>query len=358
MIKSKLIRFFLFNAIGRSLLVVGAAGLGFLLYMKLSGHLTPGPLSATQLHGQPIAGYSSHAEFEKECKHCHAPMHCITADRCQTCHLEIAQQRAGANGLHGVLPGTARCQTCHIEHRGRDADISHVPLTNIDHSRMTDFDLSRHANTFEGGPMICEDCHTGHRFTADAVDCITCHEGQDVAFVTEHRDEYNDNCASCHDGSDRMIGFEHDQVYALEYAHQQVECESCHVGKMFSGTPANCAGCHEEPELHKGIFGFNCTRCHTAQAWAPAQLTRHPFLMSHGEEGNLPCETCHIDTYTKYPCYSCHDSDEMLAVHLEWDIHAYENCVDCHPTGRGGEGKDMVSTRSPIDLVQSLGAND
>ena len=96
-------------------------------------------------------------------------------------------------------------------------------------------------------------------------------------------------------------------------------------GRVFAGTATDCAGCHEDPEIHLGIFGVQCERCHVASAWLPAQLTVHTFLVDHGEQADfadLTCETCHENTYTEYPCYSCHDVQEMEDYHTEIDIHA------------------------------------
>jgi hypothetical protein len=295
----------------------------------------PGPVSDRAARGTALNGYSSHAEFEKECSHCHAPLHCITANRCQDCHLDIAKQRADAVGLHGVLPGTARCQTCHIEHRGRDAVISQVPLANIDHGQLTGFSLALHTEDYAGDPLVCDDCHIGHQFAPQSVDCINCHADHDPILIADHRAEFGDRCLECHDGRDRMRAFDHDQVYPLAGAHAEVACQDCHADHVYVGTAADCAACHQEPALHAGQFGFRCDQCHTAAAWAPAQFRLHPFLAALGSAGDLPCQVCHVDSYTHYPCDSCHDRHEMRTVHLALDIDEIDDCTGCHPTGPG-----------------------
>ena len=64
--------------------------LGLVFGEGLSGHFHkytfPGPLSDSQ-GAEPMGGFSSHAEFEQECGHCHAPLHCVTDTQCQDCHI-------------------------------------------------------------------------------------------------------------------------------------------------------------------------------------------------------------------------------------------------------------------------------
>jgi hypothetical protein len=167
-------------------------------------------------------------------------------------------------------------------------------------------------------------------------DCITCHAQESHDDMALHIETYGSECTSCHDGVDRMAGFDHNQVFALDGGHEAVECDTCHEAKVFAGTSSLCGDCHPEPDLHAGIFGMDCTRCHSTTAWAPAELKMHTFVLEHGGESVDSCETCHAGTYTEYPCYSCHDDAEMQLVHLDDGIIAINNCVECHPTGRGG----------------------
>ena len=105
--------------------------------------------------------------------------------------------------------------------------------------------------------------------------------------------------------------------------------------------PHECRACHEEPDVHADRFGLNCARCHTLQAWKPALLTRHTFLLDHGGEGQVACQTCHTDSYSAHTCYECHDHtpEQMEEVHAREGILAFERCAACHPTGRAGEGE-------------------
>lgn len=111
------------------------------------------------------------------------------------------------------------------------------------------------------------------------------------------------------------------------------------VGEGGQVDPHRCVACHEEPAVHADRFGLNCARCHTPQYWKPALLVRHTFLLDHGGEGQVTCQTCHVANYYENSCYGCHDHtvSDMQQVHLAEAIVAYDDCVLCHPTGVEGE---------------------
>ena len=326
-----------------TVMLVGGYGL------KAEGHLSPGPVSAIHPQNQPISGYVSHADFDKECGHCHAPIHCITDDRCQDCHQNIARQRAEGFGLHNALPGTEKCQTCHVEHQGSDYSLTTLALQNINHERLSGFSLERHQQGYSGEALDCHSCHSQDSFARSTLDCITCHSEADHDYLAAHIQEYGTGCVDCHDGKDRMIDFDHDLLYSLDGAHRQVECDACHLNDQYLDAPVTCEGCHPEPGLHANLFGTDCVRCHTTSAWAPAQLTQHTFLLNHDNSTDQieACETCHAGTYTEYPCYGCHEQGEMVAAHMGHEIQNLEDCIACHPTGReSAKATDITSSAS------------
>jgi hypothetical protein len=140
--------------------------------------------------------------------------------------------------------------------------------------------------------------------------------------------------------------------------------------------PHECRACHEEPAVHAERFGLDCSRCHTLEAWKPALLVRHTFLLDHGDEGEIACQTCHTHTYFEHTCYECHEHDieEMRTVHINEEIEDFEYCAECHPTGREGEAAflgygrsgqalreqpaddDSISQRGGGDFVEESGA--
>ena len=121
--------------------------------------------------------------------------------------------------------------------------------------------------------------------------------------------------------------------------------------------PHHCASCHEEPEIHADLFGVNCARCHSATAWTPAVLTSHVFLLDHGGEGEVSCQTCHPAKYGVYDCYACHDNhqyEEMEEVHLAEDIKEFDTCADCHPTGVEGEAGQLMEQQPELKYPSRL----
>jgi len=355
----------LFSRWGKLLLTaVLLIGFGTAFVLHNGGHMSPGLLSAAQNEETHRGGYLSHASFEQECTYCHAPIHCVTEDRCQGCHYEIAEQRLQADALHGRLPATIRCQTCHVEHQGRDAHITEIALENWDHNLLAAFDLELHQTNYDGQPMECYDCHENGRLDAETINCISCHKTADAVQMNDHLALYGTDCMGCHDGHGQTQPFDHEATYSLTAAHADADCAACHANQVFAGTARTCKGCHEEPQIHVGIFGTDCTRCHAATAWSPAHLVQHTFVMAHGGDESTPCQTCHQDNYTDYPCYTCHDTREIRLRHNQNETVTTNNCISCHPTGRlsndhaiehqaGNGGETAVSNEAPSAVNSS-----
>jgi hypothetical protein len=284
----------------------------------------------------PGANVCGHADFEEECLLCHVPVHCLSANRCQACHKEIAKERTEASGLHGKLPGTNQCQNCHTEHQGRDAVITDVAFQNIDHAALTGFSLEHHQHETAETAMTCQSCHPQGEFAAAAVPCRECHADADAAFMDAHEREFGQRCLDCHDGTGRMRDFQHDAVFPLEGVHAEHDCIACHADQRYVKTARNCIDCHEEPPVHAGAFGQACHRCHTTNGWGNAQLREHIFPLDHGAETASACEVCHEETYTRYTCYGCHDAHTPTlaqARHPDTPLSDLATCADCHPTG-------------------------
>lgn len=323
-------------------------------WMKMNNALSPGELSAVQMRGEILEGYTSHAEFEQQCTHCHAPMHCIEDDRCQSCHMDVARQRTQMEGLHSRLPGTSNCRTCHPEHRGREAMMTEFAFLNIDHAALTGFSLEKHHLDYDDQVMNCESCHLQNQYLETSLDCITCHSTEDPEYMETHRLEYGDGCLQCHDGFDRMMDFDHDLIYELSGGHNGLECADCHPDHQYTGISTTCIDCHEDPDLHLGVFGTDCERCHTIASWENARLTEHVFLLDHGDEGRIDCITCHEERYSEFTCYGCHDhqQQDMETFHLDLDIPLEEitACATCHPTGAAGEAERLAELKNVLQL--------
>ena len=268
------------------------------------------------------------------CAACHKPAVAVadTPTECVGCHAE-PQVHAGMFG--------AGCATCHTPAAWAPAKVNNAVF---DHTR-TGFALTSHGKDFDGTAFPCTKCHPGAvrlvaagASTFDQQVCVACHTRADSQFMTDHTQKYGSDCVSCHDGAGNMVNFDHKSFFVLDGQHAALKCDQCHANRQFKGTPKQCAGCHAEPKVHAGLFGADCAACHTSGAWTPARLTRHTFPLDHGGQGQVPCGTCHPDTYPAYTCYGCHDhvQTEIINSHAEKNIQGDQlsNCAACHASGR------------------------
>ncbi|MCP4428028.1 MAG: hypothetical protein GY803_26380 [Chloroflexi bacterium] len=278
----------------------------------------------------PLAGVHQ----QTACEDCHTDgIFEGTPQECVGCHEEPAAHQ----GLF-----TTSCANCHVPDGWKPAIMDGQPFS---HAVSAGFSLIKHSTNFDNAPFTCQTCHlSSEQFEHTNTQCADCHAQADVQFVTDHTALFGADCISCHDGTGEMANFDHAVVWPLEGQHAAIECAACHVDQSFAGTSGKCAACHEEPEIHAGVFGLACENCHTAVAWQPAQLTYHSFPLNHGEQGEIPCETCHTATYTQYTCYNCHEHDqgETEREHVEEGISLQElaDCVSCHPTGHEDEAEE------------------
>ncbi len=313
------------------LVIVLVAGYTLLEGGKL---FSPGPVTAAKPQNAPLQGYRSHAEFESQCTRCHRPWGGADPLRCVACHTGVRDQIASRTGLHGQLQNPGRCFLCHTEHQGRDADITAAALDDFAHQQVG-FSLARHR------PLGCADCHPTASYIFDQATCETCHVDLDAAFMSQHVSDFGQDCLACHDGSGAMGNFDHDAVFALQHAHAGLECTACHVNRQFEGLSSACVDCHEEPDVHRDQFGADCAACHSVRAWTPARLLEHTFPLDHESDTESECQVCHPTDYATYTCYECHEHDpaKVEREHLEEGIRDFDDCVECHPTGREDEAE-------------------
>jgi hypothetical protein len=235
-------------------------------------------------------------------------------------------------------------QDCFACHRGDDAhqgqfgsacEGCHTPedwaKASFDHAQ-TAFPLTgKHIN------IRCEQCHADKVFKGTPRDCSACHLKDDA-----HQGRFGTDCGGCHTPEDwKKASFDHSKAaFKLEGAHANVACEKCHINGQFKGTTQQCAGCHQEPDVHVGLFSGDCAACHTVTAWVPAQFNQpHTFPINHGEGGPSSCKTCHPTGLQNYTCYGCHEHNEaeIAAKHREEGIGDFSDCMRCHPTGQEGD---------------------
>ncbi len=247
-----------------------------------------------------------------------------TPSECISCHHEPP--------LHESI-FSFDCSECHKTEAWSPASLNGL---DFNHSIQTDFTLDHHRQDFSGARINCNGCH-GEQFNDFQVNtCIDCH-AQDSGkpdFIPIHIEKYGTACLDCHDGIDRMDNFNHDGIFLLEGNHSEIDCQECHSNFVYRGTPRACYECHAEPEIHAGFFGQKCQYCHNQSEWSPAFLSVHTFPLEHGSKEPSLCQSCHIDRYTEYTCYGCHEHqrETVFTSHLQAGIPEVEipACVTCH----------------------------
>jgi hypothetical protein len=296
-------------------------------------------------------------DFQEGCLNCHDGMdsmvrfdHSSSDFPLVGSHLEV---RCAECHKNGQFEDVARsCVHCHAEpavHEGifsldctgcHDADAWKPVLLGgrfFDHSVQPSFSIDRHKQDYTGSAITCAGCHVNSVQGLDLVRCIECHAENDQVFINEHLAQFGEFCLECHDGIDRMNAFDHADFFPLDGCHIELDCQDCHDGYIYKETSNECSACHVEPEIHVGFFGLKCEYCHVTSSWYPAQLNRHPFPINHGDQGEQECQVCHIDTYSEYTCFGCHEHQlsETTDSHQREGISSQElsMCIHCHAEG-------------------------
>lgn len=303
----------------------------------------------------------------RECVACHVddnPHENLVDDQCELCHStsnwgDVNFDHSGTTfalvGQHAsvecidchqdnVFMGTPQnCFDCHelddVHQRqlGQNCAICHTTegwdKVTFDHF-LSEFPLlGQHAE------VACERCHQDQIFAGTPRGCVDCHASDDA-----HQSRFGPECGACHTPEGwETATFDHSlSLFPLTGAHLSLECSACHQGGVFEATPKECVRCHAEPEFHLNLFGVDCAACHTTDAWTPAAFDdSHTFPIDHGENGYSSCRTCHPSVLNAYTCYECHEHSpgEIEAEHREEGISNFNDCVECHPTGREEEGE-------------------
>ena len=137
----------------------------------------------------------------------------------------------------------------------------------------------------------------------------------------------------------------------LDGAHLTVECESCHLGGVFQGTPFQCSSCHStggrvqasaKPVEH--VLSTNvCEDCHRTAAWSPLREMNHDAIFGS-------CTTCHNNVQsagmppghvqTRQQCDTCHRTTGWLPALFFDHAGVTGACAGCH-NGVGATGNSF-----------------
>ncbi len=291
----------------------------------------------------------SHADIE--CNACHilqddndqaSRQFFGTPQKCEECHddAHIPDANyfdpilaAGVSIFHSRLQALpvneqGSCAQCHSTTDFRDQS------PDFDHAKWTGFALQNgHAN------LSCEECHQRTK-VADAngrtlgwvhqlnpgqpAACDGCHQDVHEGGFDNRSVGNRIGCDRCHQTTNfkdlRPADFDHAKWtgFALQGAHLQAECASCHgfgpdqkrlgkVANLFPGDPAQCNTCHADP--HQGDFD---------KAHFPRQV-----------QGRRGCERCHDSDTFKMASKRAFDHGSWTAFELN-GAHAKAACASCH----------------------------
>jgi hypothetical protein len=236
--------------VAMSALVAGV----ILVFITGQSILSPGPLNAVASN-ITLGGVRSHAEIS--CGGCHAPPwgSDTMADRCLSCHKDVASQIQAGTGLHGTtltVGNTVTCTGgCHSEHNGATTSLS-----NFDHNQ-TNFPLTgRHLT------VACQLCHTNGVYTGTPTTCFACHQKDDA-----HSGVYGQDCGSCHNtGGWSPATFNGTHTFPMNHGTGRTSpCVTCHPAGLQT---YSCYGCHEHTvsniqRKHENIANLDdCVSCH------------------------------------------------------------------------------------------------
>jgi len=139
--------------------------------------------------------------------------------------------------------------------------------------------------------------------------------------------------------------------FPLDGSHRNADCQRCHVGGIFRGTPRECSACHERGGLVRAtamptnhILSSNlCEDCHLETTWAPVRRVDHSQVIGS-------CSSCHNGSVadgkpldhpvTTAPCEFCHSSNAWLPARFD-HVNVTGNCISCH-NGTDATGKNLT----------------
>ena len=272
------------------------------------------------------------AHRQTDCASCHTDgAYAGTPTNCIDCHAEDFREADEPN--HVLLDFPKDCLQCHNQNDWEPAAFDH-----------SQFDFALNGAHQQ---VACSSCHIDGVFDGTPTDCVSCHADDfrqaDDPIHTEG--SFSAQCLECHtEAAWEPSFFDHGNTgFALNGAHRQTDCASCHTDGAYAGTPIDCVSCHarDEPRNH---FGPDCAACHTETAWTPSTFDHERYFPLRRGEHRIyrnDCQACHLDpsSYSFFSCIDCHDGEhqkrDMDDEHRGVRGYRYESnaCYECHPDG-------------------------
>ncbi len=277
-----------------------------------------GKLRCQECHVEPHGGEFASAPYSNRCDLCHTPEGFKVTTFSRERH---AQTRFPLTGRHTEIA----CTKCHKPLTSAISNaVMEISKVSLATSPFAQSAVPYALRQYHFASRSCNVCHADpHGFTPQAnLDCETCHIPQQWNFLRP---------------------FDHSRTgFKLEGSHRDpanpISCIQCHkasglsatdagAAPIFSGTSAQCSGCHSARNPHGTQFsdpanrGKDCSSCHSPSSWSAASGGIYHDATGfalNGAHRKLACARCHkeqkeangrmIRVYRDTPtdCLKCH----------------------------------------------------
>ncbi len=170
--------------------------------------------------------------------------------------------------------------------------------------------------------VACESCHLKGVYKGTPNQCVDCHwvRRQDDRF----RLQLGSQCEQCHTTTAwTAVRFDHGATtgMALNGAHRQLSCQSCHKNDNLRSADSACMSCHQKdyqatrsPNHVASGFPTTCEACHRASdtSFNEGRFDHQASFPLVGPHASLTCATCHANSVfkgTPRDCVGCHRTD-------------------------------------------------
>jgi uncharacterized protein YjbI with pentapeptide repeats len=130
-------------------------------------------------------------------------------------------------------------------------------------------------------------------------------------------------------GESRVVPFPNGAIdhsfFPLVGGHE-LECTVCHIEGDYEGTSYRCSTCHASDEVHGGVYGNDCARCHSVIAWQAVDFD-HSVIVS------TDCAKCHTPPANHFEgaCQACHtDTGNFRNAFFDHSFIGGADCAACH----------------------------
>lgn len=167
----------------------------------------------------------------------------------------------------------------------------------------------------------------------------------------------------------KRVNFDHLKTgFPLTGQHQQVQCETCHRGGVFAGTPKQCINCHVQgSRLASSVKPTNhaptnerCDQCHTSTAtWANARWVHTGITTNCARchNGSIASGKSSSHQVTNAPCESCHSTSSWSGARVDHSTVTRGSCQTCHNGSKAtGKSTNHILTNASCDSCHNTSA--